>query len=124
MSLLKTQLRNPKYGDYSDTNFYENHKKNDDQESTNVDVVLKEPVTENVRVKYEPLTEDVRVKYEPGVILKISFANPIESDKIFKVLNNLLLLYYANDVKNLDFRVFEPPTCLLMGFVWATFIKF
>lgn len=82
MSLLKSQLRHPRYTENFNTNFYENHQINDEQ-SPNVD---------NLVIK-KPNTEDVRVKYEPGVILKISFANPIESDKIFKVLYNLILFF-------------------------------
>lgn len=66
MSLLKAQLRRPKYN--------ENVWKSNDA-NTNIQIV-------DVEL---PKNNDIRVKYEPGVILKISFTNPIESDKIFKV---------------------------------------
>lgn len=80
MSLLKAQLRHPKYNTTPHTNIYKNSKGNFDQ-TTNV---------QNLNLE-KPKIEDIRVKYEPGVILKILFSNPIESDKIFKVLH--LLLY-------------------------------
>lgn len=70
MSLLKAQLRHPKYNG----NYCKNTDKNNEA-TTNV---------ENINVDL-PKNNDIRVKYEPGVILKIEFANPIESDKIFKV---------------------------------------
>jgi len=70
MSLLKAQLRRPKYN----ANYCENTDKNNE--------AIKN--VENVNVDL-PKNNDIRVKYEPGVILKIEFANPIESDKIFKV---------------------------------------
>lgn len=73
MSLLKAQLRHPKYTENHNIN--ENTEKSYDQ-NTNLESVQLE--TGN--------TKDIRVKYEPGVILKILFSNPIESDKIFKVL--------------------------------------
>jgi len=73
MSLLKAQLRHPKYSATPYTNICENFKGNFDQ-NTNVQNMYLE----------KPKTEDIRVKYEPGVILKIVFSNPIESDKIFK----------------------------------------
>lgn len=73
MSLLKAQLRRPKYNENFNTHFYENLEKNNEANS----IVEKVDVT--------PKNNDIRVKYEPGVILKISFANPIESEKIFKV---------------------------------------
>lgn len=69
MSLLKAQLRRPRYIDNTDSNSYVNPLKND----------------QNIEFE-KPGKEDIRVKYEPGVILKISFTNPIECDKIFKVL--------------------------------------
>lgn len=72
MSLLKQQLRRPR--------FVENSEKNDDQNKN----------IENVELK-KPKKEDIRVKYEPGVILKVSFVNPVESDKIFKVVYLLLM---------------------------------
>lgn len=75
MSLLKIQLRHPRYTEnYSSTNFYKNPIK-DDQNANE----------ENLELK-TPKTEDMRVKYEPGVILKVLFTNPIESEKMFKVL--------------------------------------
>lgn len=75
MSLLKVQLRHPKYTtSYLYANKYTNPIK--------VDPSANE---ENVELK-RPKTEDLRVKYEPGVILKVSFTNPIESEKLFKVL--------------------------------------
>lgn len=74
MSLLKAQLRRPKYNENFNANYCENTDKNNEA-ITNV---------ENVNVDL-PKNNDIRVKYEPGVILKIEFANPIESDKIFKV---------------------------------------
>jgi len=73
MSLLKAQLRHPKYRTIPQVNLYENHKGNVNL-NTN---------TENANT--EKPQKDIRVKYEPGVILKISFSNPIESDKTFKV---------------------------------------
>lgn len=74
MSLLKAQLRRPKYNENFNTHFHENSEKNNEANTIveKVDVAL-------------PKNNDIRVKYEPGVILKISFANPIESEKIFKV---------------------------------------
>jgi len=74
MSLLKAQLRLPKYNENFNTHFHENSGKSN---QTNT-------IVESVDVEL-PKNNDIRVKYEPGVILKISFANPIESDKIFKV---------------------------------------
>jgi len=74
MSLLKAQLRRPAYNDIFNTNFCENLGKSNES-NTNVESI-------NVEI---PKNNDIRVKYEPGVILKISFANPIESDKLFKV---------------------------------------
>lgn len=71
MSLLKAHLRHPRYN----TNFHKNPEINIDS-STN---------KEHNELKPQK-AEDVRVKYEPGVILKVSFTKPIESDKIFKVL--------------------------------------
>ncbi|XP_060841502.1 la-related protein 7 [Rhopalosiphum padi] len=75
MSLLKAQLRrpNPKYNEHFNMHYHENSEKSNDAKTDveNVDVEL-------------PKNNDIRVKYEPGVILKIAFANPIESDKIFK----------------------------------------
>lgn len=71
MSLLKAQLRRPNYITNSDSIFYENPRGASEQ---NKNIALN-----------KTKSEDIRVKYEPGVILKISFANPIESDKIFKV---------------------------------------
>ncbi|XP_001949188.2 la-related protein 7 [Acyrthosiphon pisum] len=73
MSLLKAQLRRPKYNENSNTHFHENLGKSNE---TNT-------IVESVDVQL-PKNNDIRVKYEPGVILKISFTNPIESDKIFK----------------------------------------
>lgn len=75
MSLLKAQLRRPKYIENTDSNSYVNSLQNDHQ-NTNI---------QNIEF-VKPSKEDIRVKYEPGVILKISFTNPIECDKIFKVL--------------------------------------
>jgi len=83
MSLLKAQLRHPKYSTTPYTNVYENPKRIYDQ-NINVDNVNSE----------KPKNEDIRVKYEPGVILKIVFSNPIESDKIFKVLYLLVIIYH------------------------------
>lgn len=74
MSLLKAQLRRPKYNENVNTHFHENSGKSNE---TNTNV-------ESVDVEL-PKNNDIRVKYQPGVILKISFTNPIESDKIFKV---------------------------------------
>lgn len=74
MSLLKAQLRRPKYNENFNAKYCEKTDKNNEA-ITNV---------ENVNVDL-PKNNDIRVKYEPGVILKIEFANPIESDKIFKV---------------------------------------
>lgn len=74
MSLLKAHLRHPRFTTNCSSNIYEVPDKNDSQ-NTNV---------ENVESK-NTKSEDIRVKYEPGVILKVSFTNPIESDKIFKV---------------------------------------
>jgi len=74
MSLLKAQLRRPTYNENFNTHFCENLGKSNEA-NTNV---------ESVDVEL-PKNNDIRVKYEPGVILKISFTNPIESDKIFKV---------------------------------------
>lgn len=76
MSLLKAQLRQPRYNRNSNFNLCGNSKQKEDQ-STSTSF-------ENITLE-KPKPEDIRVKYEPGVILKISFANPIESDKIFKV---------------------------------------
>ncbi|XP_060862609.1 la-related protein 7 [Metopolophium dirhodum] len=73
MSLLKAQLRRPKYNENFNTHFNENSGKINE---TNT-------IVERLDVEL-PKNNDIRVKYEPGVILKISFANPIESDKIFK----------------------------------------
>ncbi|XP_027849518.1 la-related protein 7 [Aphis gossypii] len=73
MSLLKAQLRRPKYNENFNAKYCEKTDKNNEA-ITNV---------ENVNVDL-PKNNDIRVKYEPGVILKIEFANPIESDKIFK----------------------------------------
>lgn len=81
MSLLKAHLRQPRYIEKSNAYSFKNSEKND-CESSNV---------ESMKLD-KPITEDVRVKYEPGVILKVSFANPIESDKTFKV--QLYLLFY------------------------------
>jgi len=79
MSLLKVQLRHPRYTtNYSSTNFHKNPIK-DDQSANEGSLELK-----------TTKTEDMRVKYEPGVILKVLFTNPIESEKIFKVL----LIYF------------------------------
>lgn len=72
MSLLKAQLRRPIKITNSNTNFYENTDNIDEQ-------------FENVETQ-KPLNTDIRVKYEPGVILKILFSNPIECDKVFKVI--------------------------------------
>lgn len=80
MSLLKAQLRRPKNITNSNINFYENPEHNDEQFKK----------TENLETQ-KPLNSDIRVKYEPGVILKISFSNPIECDKVFKVIHFLLL---------------------------------
>lgn len=66
MSLLKAQLRRPRNIENTNSNSYDNSLQNDNHQN--------------------PKKEDIRVKYEPGVILKISFTNPIECDKIFKVL--------------------------------------
>lgn len=79
MSLLKAQLRYPKYTE--NHNIRENTEKSYDQ-NTNLESVKSETVK----------SKDIRVKYEPGVILKISFSNPIESDKLFKVPNQFNLL--------------------------------
>lgn len=65
MSLLKAQLRRPNY-------IINSNSKDIDEQNKNITLKKNKP-------------EDIRVKYEPGVILKISFINPIESDKIFKV---------------------------------------
>ncbi|KAL4122099.1 hypothetical protein QTP88_014494 [Uroleucon formosanum] len=73
MSLLKAQLRRPKYNENVNTHFHENSGKSNE---TNTNV-------ESLDVEL-PKNNDIRVKYQPGVILKISFTNPIESDKIFK----------------------------------------
>lgn len=80
MSLLKAQLRYPKHTE--NHNIYKNTEKNYDQLNTNLESVKSETVK----------SKDIRVKYEPGVILKISFLNPIESDKIFKVPDRFNLL--------------------------------
>lgn len=74
MSLLKAQLRRPKYNANFNPHFHENTGKNDE---TNTYI-------ENVHIEL-PKNNDIRVKYEPGVILRVTFANPIESDKLFKV---------------------------------------
>jgi hypothetical protein len=78
MSLLKAQLRRPKYI----TNFNTNKNPDDnDEQFKNI---------ENLETQ-KPINTDIRVKYEPGVILKILFSNPIECDKVFKVIHFLLL---------------------------------
>lgn len=82
MSLLKAHLRHPRYNtNYSNTNFHTSSEKNIDSTTNN----------EHNEMKNQKV-EDVRVKYEPGVILKVSFTKPIESDKIFKVL--LLSIFF------------------------------
>lgn len=73
MSLLKAHLRHPRFNKSCGSSTYEIPDKVD--QSTNIKNVKLE------NTKYE----DIRVKYEPGVILKVSFVNPIESDKMFKV---------------------------------------
>ncbi|VVC43542.1 La protein, RNA-binding domain,La-type HTH domain,LARP7, RNA recognition motif 1,Lupus La [Cinara cedri] len=73
MSLLKAQLQHPKYTENHNTNFHKNTEDNFDKNINSVNLQ-----SEVVKSK------DIRVKYEPGVILKITFSNPIESDKIFK----------------------------------------
>lgn len=79
MSLLKAQLRHSKYNT-NDSNI--NLPKKNDDSSTN---------DENKDLKNSK-AEDIRVKYVPGVILKINFENPIESDRVFKV--NMFFNYY------------------------------
>ncbi|XP_025199852.1 la-related protein 7 [Melanaphis sacchari] len=73
MSLLKAQLRHPKYNESYNTHYRENSEKNNETITNFEDVAVE-----------LPKNNDIRVKYEPGVILKIAFTNPIESDKIFK----------------------------------------
>lgn len=90
MSLLKAQLRRPKYYENSNKNFLEDPGKN---KEANANV-------ENANINLQK-NNDIRVKYEPGVILKISFENPIESDKIFKVRHFLFILYYIIYIYNI-----------------------
>ncbi|XP_050432086.1 la-related protein 7 [Adelges cooleyi] len=72
MSMLKAQLRHPKYYKNGANNFGEVSETNPDQVKTDLE--------EKVKVK-----KDIRVKYESGIILKVTFTNPIESEKSFKI---------------------------------------